>query len=209
MNVIKLVLLAGTAASCPLGSAGNRDIMEPDMANVEEEMEGFRKSRMAIVRYNVLLELCCRIVSLELKEHPRLPDGKIKYRKMCDLIPQSILAQCPADFRQSYVEVLEGIEKNLSDNISWGGTPEGKEMFSRLEEARKRFSDQYDLEPLMRPLIDWLDGQETRREGESPQEYLKRLYQLKSDLESGKWVIPEGLPGEKPGPECMKSVAGQ
>lgn len=32
MNVIKLVLLAGTAASCPLGSAGNRDIMEPDMA---------------------------------------------------------------------------------------------------------------------------------------------------------------------------------
>ena len=111
MNVIKLVLLAGTAASCPLGSAGNRDIMEPDMANVDEEMEGFRKSRMAIVRYNVLLELCCRIVSLELKEHPRLPDGKIKYRKMCDLIPQSILAQCPADFRQSYVEVLEGIRK--------------------------------------------------------------------------------------------------
>lgn len=164
---------------------------------------------MAIVRYHVLLELCCRIVSLEWKEHPRLPDGKIKYRKMCDLIPQSILAQCPADFRQSYVEVFEGIEKNLSDNISWGGTPEGKEMFSRLEEARKRFSDQYDLEPLMRPLIDWLDGQETRREGESPQEYLKRLYQLKSDLESGKWVIPEGLPGEKPGPECMIPVVGQ
>ena len=177
MNVLKLVLLAGTAASCPLGSAGNRDIMEPDMANVDGEMEGFRKSRMAIVRYHVLLELCCGIVSLELKEHPRLPDGKIKYRKMCDLIPQSILAQCPADFRQSYVEVLEGIEKNLNDNISWEGTPEGKEMFSRLEEARKRFSDQYDLEPLMRPLIDWLDGQETRREGESPQEYLKRLYQ--------------------------------
>lgn len=72
MNVIKLVLLAGTAASCPLGSAGNRDIMEPDMANVDGEMEGFRKSRMAIVRYHVLLELCCRIVSLEWKEHPRL-----------------------------------------------------------------------------------------------------------------------------------------
>ena len=66
-----------------------------------------------------------------------------------------------------------------------GGTPEGKEMFSRLEEARKRFSDQYDLEPLMRPLIDWLDGQETRREGESPQEYLKRLYQLKVILNPG------------------------
>lgn len=209
MNVLKLVLLTGTAAFCPLSSAGSPDITEPDMANVDLEMEGFQKSRMAIVRYNVLLELCCGIVSLEVKECPRQPDGKIKYRKMCDLVPQSFRAECPADFRQSYAEVLEGIEKKLSDDISWGETPEGKKMFSRLEEARKRFSDQYDLEPLMRLLIDWLDGQETRREGESPEEYLKRLYQLKSDLESGKWVIPAALPGEKPGLPGMKPAVGQ
>lgn len=96
MNVLKLVLLAGTAAFCPLGSAGSTDITEPDMTNVELEMQGFRKSRMAIVKYNVLLELCCGIISLELKEHPRQPDGKIKYRKMCDLI--SVMIPCRNEF---------------------------------------------------------------------------------------------------------------
>ncbi len=43
----------------------------------------------------------------------------------------------------------------------------------------------------MNALIDWLDRGTMKREGESAPDLLKRLYQWKKDLESGKAVIPE------------------
>lgn len=172
--------IACLAWGCCLGSSRGQDVAESSMVNVDLEMQQFRKDRAAILRYCVLLELCCEIVSLEGQVHGRKNNGI-----GTGLMPERFEKECPPDFRHSYIDVL-----NMMDECLRNGKPEGPEMQSRLDDARKRFHHQYDLDRSMLDLIEWLDRQTMKRQNESNEELLKRLEQWKKELESGRAVIP-------------------
>lgn len=156
------------------------------MPNVDLEVQQFRKARAAILKYRVLLELCCEIISLE----RGTPSGD-KSKSMFDLMPEQFEAECPPDFRESYIDVLKMVDEYWREESSRKDISVVQNLMTKLEDAGKRFDHQYDLGRSMNALIDWLDRGTMKREGESAPDLLKRLYQWKKDLESGKAVIPE------------------
>lgn len=183
--MIKLILAAGLAGCC-LGMAHGQDVASPSMPNVDLEVQQFRKARAAILRYRVMLELCCEIISLE----QGTPSGD-RSKSMFDLMPERFEAECPPDFRESYIDVLKMVDEYWKGDFSRKDISVVQNLMASLDEAVERFDHQYDLGRSMNALIDWLDRGTMKREGESSPDLLKRLYQWKKDLESGKEVIPE------------------
>lgn len=190
MKLFKWFFIAAIAWAGFLGASRAQDIVEPGMPNVDLEGRQFRKERMDIMRYCVLLELCCEIISLE--QEAGCGDGS---KSMFDLMPEQFAAECPPDFRKLYIDVLKEAYQCSKKNPLWENSPEGREMLSRLDDARKRFDAQYDLGNSMRVLIDWLDGHTMKRMEESTPELLKRLYQWKKELESGQAAISDDAGG--------------
>lgn len=186
MELFKWFSLAGMAWGCGCGVLSGQDVVEPLMTNVDLEVQQFRKARAAILKYRVLLELCCEIISLE----RGTPSGD-KSKSMFGLMPEQFETECPPDFRESYIDVLKMVDEYWREESSRKDISVVQNLMTRLEDAGKRFDHQYDLGRSMNALIDWLDRGTMKREGESAPDLLKRLYQWKKDLESGKAVIPE------------------
>jgi len=186
MKLFKWFFLAGMAWGCGCGVLSGQDVVEPLMPNVDLEVQQFRKARAAILKYRVMLELCCEIISLE----RGTPSGD-RSKSMFDLMPERFEAECPPDFRESYIDVLKMVDEYWKGDFSRKDISVVQNLMASLDEARERFDHQYDLGRSMNALIDWLDRGTMKREGESAPDLLKRLYQWKKDLESGKAVIPE------------------
>ena len=109
-----------------------------------------------------MLELCCEIISLERGIRPVTGS-----KSMFDLMPERFEAECPPDFRESYIDVLKMVDEYWKGNFR-KDISVVQNLMASLDEARERFDHQYDLGRSLNALIDWLDRGTMKREGKAP-----------------------------------------
>ena len=113
MKLFKWFSLAGMAWGCGCGVLSGQDVVEPLMPNVDLEVQQFRKARAAILKYRVMLELCCEIISLE----RGTPSGD-RSKSMFDLMPERFEADV-LPFRLQYLLIMGG-----TNSLRGGEDPE-------------------------------------------------------------------------------------
>ena len=74
---------------------------------------------------------------------------------MFDLMPERFEAECPPDFRESYIDVLKMVDEYWKGDFSRKDISVVQNLMASLDEARERFDHQYDLGRSMNALIDW------------------------------------------------------
>lgn len=130
MKLFKWFSLAGMAWGCGCGVLSGQDVVEPLMPNVDLEVQQFRKARAAILKYRVMLELCCEIISLE----RGTPSGD-RSKSMFDLMPERFEAECPPDFRESYIDVLKMVDEYWKGDFSRKDISVVQNLMASLDEA--------------------------------------------------------------------------
>lgn len=169
----------------------SQDVAAPSMPEVDDyrRTPEFVRGREAVARYMFFWALCGRIVLLESDAQGNMGDGIIVGR-LLNQFPEKILDGCPEVFRKVWLEPLEKIKTSLNENPEWLETPEGKNQIKETEKALNYLEEEYGAGKMVQLSGDWINKWVGDREQNVPETVLKKLLQLKNDLESGKATVP-------------------
>lgn len=169
----------------------SQDVAAPSMPEVDDyrRTPEFVRGREAVARYMFFWALCGRIVLLESDAQGNMGDGIIVGR-LLNQFPEKILDGCPEVFRKVWLEPLEKIKTALNENPEWLETPEGKNQIKETEKALNYLEEEYGAGKMVQLSGDWINKWVGDREQNVPETVLKKLLQLKNDLESGKATVP-------------------
>ena len=187
--------------SCWLGMAQGQDVAAPPMPNVVDDRQTpeLAGEREAVARYMFFWTLCCSIAVQESDIQGNIKGG-LTLKRILNLMPENVSAECPEEFRKVWIDPLEKIKTALNENPDWVETPEGKKQIEAMDEVMKHLAEPYGLKKMVSVSNKWLD-EEVEDHGQAPPEMvLEKLLRLKNDLESGKRTVPV---------ECLCAGAGE
>ncbi len=169
----------------------SQDVAAPSMPEVDDyrRTPEFVRGREAVARYMFFWALCGRIVLLESDAQGNMGDGIIVGR-LLNQFPEKILDGCPEVFRKVWLEPLEKTKTALNENPEWLETPEGKNQIKETEKALNYLEEEYGAGKMVQLSGEWINKWVGDREQNVPETVLKKLLQLKNDLESGKATVP-------------------
>lgn len=196
MNLWKWIPVAVLSCCCSFDTGYGQDIAAPDMPDVDEyrKTPEFEKDRLAIARQAIIGKLCLEIAGIKLDMQQKALDERLLLQTMMELWPEKTLDGCPQDFREAWLQSRKVLKMWLKDDNAWEETEEGRDMVQQLQDSMKRVEEKYGCQVLDQAADRWLEANgAVKKEGESPEEYLKRLNQLKEDIYSGKLAVSSGL----------------
>lgn len=173
--------------------AMSQDVAAPSMANVDMETEEGKKMaayREAVDRHLWLGVICAYITEMEGKSAGEVLMALLKYIQSPAWL--KTLDQCPSDYRNMHLKIIEGSRKLLEraekEKMTDGEFVEAYGEYGM--ECMKRgagIMEKYQVENCSLQFFSFL-AQEMK--GTAKEEKLKVLYRIRKDLLSGKLKIP-------------------
>lgn len=195
MNIWKWIPVV-VSCCCSFGTGYGQDVAALDMPEVDEyrKTPEFEKDRLAIARQLIVDKLCENIAGVKLAMQQKALDERLVLQTIMELGPGKTLDDCPQDFRETWLQTRKMFEICLKKEDAWKEPEEGREMMQQLKDSMKKIEEKYGLQVLKQAAVKWLDGNGAlKKKGESPEECLKRLNQLKEDVCSGKLAVSPAL----------------
>ena len=169
----------------------SQDVAAPSMPEVDDyrRTPEFARGREAVARHMFFWTLCDWIAILESNAQGNMNEGVIVWRRL-NLLPANIPDGCPEAFRKGWLEPWEKIKTALKENQQWLETPEGNNQIREMGKGLNYLEEEYGAGKMMQLSGEWINKWLGDPEQNVLEAVLKKLLQLKSDLESGKAAVP-------------------